>query len=368
MAGPIGYTPPANAYSAMPIDPGSFHGLNPLPAQAAATQAMAPIQAKIDASEAYDTQAQQAAKFQRLLQSGQQGMQAYIQDVGKADPQLAATFNQEFQGVAPFMQNLKGKELTDLALNMYDSWNGRVGGSKMSSFIGKNPDASMSDVLSQAGGNVSAKDQASIYGQDLTRQSNTKYTDAKIEDLKNKPGQQIRLQQMKDDARIRSARIRAAKDVKGAANMQYTYNGAKDSFDELTKQIDDLSKDIAKDPMIAKFEGNQQMLIQLRRERTGWQKAMQRAVEKGASATPDKFIPLSPDIDLGQGTDPATAPAAPGGAATPPGAAPEKPSSASPDSVLTPYLQAAYPDVIWTPERLKQARNALTADEAQGVR
>lgn len=353
--GPIGYTPPANPYSAMPIEPNSFHGLSPLPGQAAATQAMAPLQAQIDKSEAYDTQAQQAAKFQKLLQSGQQGMQAYIQDVGKTNPELAAQFTQEFQGVAPYMQNLKGKELTDLAFNMYDSWNGRVGGSKMSSFIGQNPDASMSSVLGQAGGNISAKDQASLYGQDITRQSTTKLNDAKIVDMQNKPGQQIRLQGMKDDARIRAARIRASKDAKGAANMQFTADGAKKSIEELTKQIDQLTQDIAKDPMIGKFEGNQQMLIQLRRERMSWQKALDRAVEKGAK--PDDQVDLPAGTDLGQ---PDTSSAA-GAPAYSPAATP---TAQSTDAEIETYLRN-YRDpktgekLVVTPELVKQARERL---------
>lgn len=359
--GPIGYTPPANPYSAMPIEPNSFHGISPLPGMGAAQQAMAPLQAKIDQSEAYDTQAAQAAKFQRLLQSGQQGMQAYIQDVQKTDPTLAATFNQEFQSVAPFMQNLKGKELTDMAFNMYDSWNGRVGGSKMSSYISQNPNASMGDVLGQAGGNISAKDQASIYGQDLTRQSTTKVNDARIEEMKNKPGLQIRLQGMKDAARLRHDRLRMSKDAKGAANMQYTYNDAKDSFKEVNDEVSKLEQDISKDPMIAKFEGNQQLLIQLRRERTGWQKAMQRAVEKGANANPDKPITLDPGSDLGQNT-PDDSAASPAGAPT--YAPPAPPTAQSSDAEIETYLRN-YRDpktgekLVVTPELVKQARERL---------
>lgn len=363
--GPIGYTPPANPYSAMPIEPNSFHGLSPLPAQAAATQAMAPLQAKIDQSEAYDTQATQAAKFQQLLQSGQQGMQAYIQDVGKTHPELAAQFNHEFQTAAPWMQNLKGKDLTDMAFNMYDSWNGRLGGAKMSSYMNQNPDASMTDLLGQAGSNVGVKDQLTLKGNDQLRQSTIAKDKAIIQEKENKPGLQLQLQGMKDDSRIRAARIRATKDKSGASQMQYTYNDAKASFDELTKQIDTMTEQIRKDPIMAGLDKTTTMMMGLRRERAGWQKAMQHATQKGAK--PDEYVTKPPEINLGQlpdaGTDATdgTPAAAPGAA---PAASAAKPSSKAPDSVLVPFLQASYPSVTWSPEKIKTARDMLAKDEA----
>lgn len=300
MPGPIGYTPPANTYSAMPIEPNSFHGTNPLPAMGAAQAAMAPAQGLIQKSKEFDSQAAQAAKFQKLLQSGQQGMQAYIQDVAKTNPELAAQFTQEFTTTAPFMQGLKGKELTDFALNVYDSWNGRLGGAKVGSAMAQNPDATMPELLGAAGGYIPAKDKLALKGTDDLRKSTIARNAADTENAKNKHGHQLRLQGMRDDSKLRAARIRAAKDAKGAANFQYTYDDAKTSFEELGKQITDLEADIAKDPIMAKFEGNVTMLNQLRRERAGWQKAMQHAVEKGAKPGANTPVTLPPGLDLGQ--------------------------------------------------------------------
>lgn len=209
MAGPIGYTPPANPYSAMPIEPNSFHGLNPLPGMAAASAAMAPAEAEIQKSEAFDTQAAQAAKFQKLLQSGQQGMQSYIQDVQKTNPELAAQFTQEFNTVAPFMQNLKGKELTDFAFNTYDSWNGRVGAQKMSSYIAKNPAAPMTDLLGQAGPNISPEKQLTLKGADDTRQTNAKLAQSKIDWYTQLPQLKMKIQESQNASRERMTQFRA---------------------------------------------------------------------------------------------------------------------------------------------------------------
>lgn len=361
MAGPIGYTPPANPYSAMPIDPQSFHGLNPLPAMGAAQTAMAPLQAKIQQSEDYDTQASKAAKFQRLLQSGQEGMQAYIQDIGKTNPELAAQFTREFTSVAPHMQYLKGKELTDLAFNMYDSWNGRVGGSKVSSAISQDPNAPMPSLLGKMGGSVGAKDQLTLLGNDQLRQSTLKVNDAKVKDLENAPGLKIKLQQMKDNARVRAARYRATKDAKGAMNYQYTFNGASKNYEELTKQIDELTAEIAKDPTMAKYAtSHPQELAGLRRERVIAQKAMQHAVEKGAK--PDEYIGAPKDIDLGQMPDPGAETDSTSSAPT--YTLPTTPTAQSTDAEIETYLRN-YRDpntgekLIVTPELVKQARERL---------
>ncbi len=151
MAGPIGYVPPANPYAAMPIEQPKFTGINPMPGQAAAMQAMAPVQQKIQASQAYDDQAQKAAEFQKLLGQGLSGMQAYITDVSQENPELASHFTQEMQTMAPFMKTMKGKELNDAVFGMYDSWNGRYNGAKTAALLQQDPNASTSSLLGAAG-------------------------------------------------------------------------------------------------------------------------------------------------------------------------------------------------------------------------
>lgn len=368
MAGPIGYTPPANPYAAQPIEPQSFHGLNPLPGMAAAQQAEAPAEAEIAKSEAYDTQAAQAAKFQKLLQSGQQGMQSYIQDVGKTHPELAAQFTQEYNAVAPFMQNLKGKELTDLAFNTYDSWNGRVGAQKTSDYIGAHRDATVPDLLSQAGSSIPAKDQVSLKSNDDLRKSTIAKNEADAEFTRNKPGLQIQIQQMKDNAGIRRARIKATKDAKGAANYQFTYNGVKKSLAEVNKDLETLTAQIAKDPIMGKFEGNVQMLNSLRQERRGLEAKMYRAVEKGAK--PNEWITDDTPPNLGQpdqtgaaATDPGQASAAPGGPKQSYGAVT---STSAPDQLAASWKALTGKDA--TPQEVEQYKQALATDEAKGGR
>lgn len=368
MPGPIGYNPPANTYSAMPIDPNSFHGTNPLPAMGAAQAAMAPAQGLIQKSQEFDSQAAQAAKFQKLLQSGQQGMQSYIQDVAKTNPELAAQFTQEFTTTAPFMQGLKGKELTDFAFNVYDSWNGRLGGAKVGSAMAANPDATMPELLGAAGGDISAKDKLTLKGTDDLRKSTIAKNAADIEYTKNKPGLQLRLQGMRDDSKLRAARIRASKDAKGAANFQYTYDDAKTSFEELAKPIQDLNEAMAKDPVMAKFEGNITMLTQLRRERAGWQKAMQHAVEKGAKPGSKTLITLPSGLDLGQ---PGSA-----SASTPTSSAPtyQPPTitAQSSDSEIESFLRNYRdPDtgekLVVTPDLVKRAREAKMKEASRAA-
>lgn len=374
MVSPIGYTPPANPHAAMPVQGNTFHGLSPLPAMGAAMAAQAPLQAQIQQSQEYDTQASKAAKFQRLLQSGQQGMQAYIQDVGKTNPDLAAQFTQEFTTVAPFMQNLKGKELTDMALNMYDSWNGRMGGAKMGSYMSENPEAPMTDILGKTNGSMTTKDMVTAKGTDDLRKSTIAKNAADIEYTKNKPGLQLRLQGMRDDAKLRAVRIRATTDKNGAKQMQYTFNDAKQSFEEVSRQIEALSADIAKDPVMGKFEGNVQLLSQMRREKVGWQKAMQHAVEKGAK--PDQLISKPPDLDLGQGAAPgltAAVDASVAGIQDPAGTPPPTPSFGNVSSKSSPqeigvYLQAVRPGKTPTPAEIENFRRALATDEGAGAR
>lgn len=366
MAGPIGYTPPANPNSAMPIEPNSFHGLNPLPGMAAASAAMAPAEAQIQKSEQFDTQAAQAAKFQKLLQSGQQGMQSYIQDVGKTNPELAAQFTQEFNTVAPFMQNLKGKELTEFAFNTYDSWNGRMNAQKMSKYIGANPEAPMTELLGQSGASITPEKQLTIKGTDDLRKSTIAKNEADTEYTKNKPGLQLQLQQMKDNARVRAARMRATKDAKGTAGYQYTYNGTKKSLEEVNADLKDLTDKIAKDPIMGKFEGNVTMLNQLRQERRGLEAKMYRAVEKGAK--PDEWINDDSPPNLGQpgatAADSGLAPTAPAGPKTSFGGV----SSKSTPDQITAYLKAINPAKTPTPQDIERYRQALATDEASGGR
>jgi len=372
MVAPIGYTPPANP--GMPTHGNTFHGLNPLPAMGAAMTAQAPLQAQIQKSQEADSQASQTAKFQRLLQSGQQGMQAYIQDIQKTNPDLASQFTQELQSVAPFMQTMKGKELSDMAFTMYDSWNGRVGGAKAGDFMKANPEAPMTDVLGAVGGNMSAKDKVTAKGTDDLRKSTIAKNAADIEYTKNRPGLQIRLQQMKDDTRMRAARLRQSKDKNGAKVYQYTYNGSKASFDELTKKIDELTVEIAKDPLLAGFSKQNGLLSTYNRQRDGWQKAMQRAVERGAK--PDEYIDLPPGTDLGQGAAPGLAgavDASVAGIQDPAGTPAPRPSFGNVSSKSSPqeigsFLQALRPGKTPTPAEIENFRRALATDEGAGAR
>ncbi len=208
MPGPIGYTPPANPYSAMPIEPGSFHGSSPLPAMGAAQAAMAPAQALIQKSQEYDTQAAQAAKFQKLLQSGLQGMQSYVQDVAKTNPELAAQFTQEMTTFAPMIQGLKGKELPDFAFNVYDSWNGRLGGAKVGSAMAANPDATMPELLGKTNGSMGAKDMLTLKSTDEQKQMQAKWYQSKIDWNTQLPGLKRELQKNQVESRERMTRFR----------------------------------------------------------------------------------------------------------------------------------------------------------------
>lgn len=378
MARPIGYTPPANAYSAMPIESNSFHGISPLPAQAAATQAMAPAQAEIAKSEAYDTQAAQTVKFQQLLQSGQQGMQAYIADVQKTNPELAAQFGQEFQGVAPYMQNLKGKELTDMALNMYDSWNGRLGGAKTAGYIKDNPGADVPEVIGQTNGSLPTKDIVNALGTNTKNENAVEIATLKAEKAaeaaKLKASNAVLLQGMRNDARIMAARIRATKDKTGATKYQYTYDGAQKSYEELSKRIPEMEAAVAKDPVMANFDGSARELENARKRQLSYQRLMMHATEHGAD--PKAYIDVPKGVSLAEfgsattGTDAGTTDST---GAPPPAAAGPKTSfgnvsSKSPDADIAAYLKAINPAKEPTSQDIARYKQALATDEGAGAR
>lgn len=285
MPGPIGYTPPANAYSAMPIEPQSFHGLSPLPGMAAAQQAMAPAQAQIDKSEAFDTQAAQAVKFQKLLQSGQQGMQSYIQDVAKTNPELAAQFTQEFQTVAPFMQNLKGKDLTDFAFNTYDSWNGRVGGAKLGSYMKQNPNASTADLLGQTNGGMTQKDMIGAVSTDFKNQSTAKLNQSKIDWYTQLPQLKRELGEAQNRSRERAAQFRAqyqsAKGKLDPAVAKTNLAAVLEEIKDTRVKIQGMEESMAENPTMANVNAvpgtlgrYQSYLKELMDDRDDYQKAL----------------------------------------------------------------------------------------------
>jgi hypothetical protein len=274
MASPIGYTSPVNPYEQVPQNPVApmYHGMQPI-----SPDVPQQMQQQIDKSEAYDSQAAQAAKFQKLLSSGQAGMQAYIQDVGKDNPELAKQFNQEFQSMAQFMPMMKGKELNDAVFNIYDSWNGRYNGAKVGKQIQSNPDAGVRDLLPNSG--LDSKSQLSILSQDTSREANAKLAEARSNEsaarttyLTGKPALQVKIAEINAASRERAATLHTNKDKTG---FQLSYNDGKKRLDEIRKQIEELkASDPASggDPDSGKpYPLWQQNMI---RENVGWNKAM----------------------------------------------------------------------------------------------
>lgn len=370
MAGPIGYVPPANPYAAMPIESPKFTGINPLPAQAAAMQAMAPIQQKIQQSDQIDDQAKKAAQFQGLLNQGVAGMQSYIGDVSKENPELGTHFSQELQTMSPFLQTLKGKDLNDAVFGLYDSWNGRYNGAKMSKVMG-NPDATDTDVFSAYGQSGGTPDKMmSAYLTNKKTDENTKYLGAKIDDLKahadylkQRPELMQKLEEIKNEGKVRAARIRSKASGNGTS-YQTSLRDSMKSMQEIDRDIATLqSQMVGVDPMEAHFNGLDTQMHQLRSEKLRVQGWINKAHEKGAK------IDDNIDIDPAPGITAPSAPIAPAA----PGAAPQTApspagpgtgdiSSSAPDASLSAYYKTMTGQDP-SPKDLEDFRAALRQDK-----
>ena len=368
MAGPIGYIPPANTRGAMPIEQPRFTGINPVPAQAAALQSMAPIEQKIQQSAQYDDNAKKAAEFQRLLSQGVSGMQSYIADVQAENPELASHFGQELQTMAPFLQTMKGKDLNDAVFNLYDSWNGRYNGAKLSRVMGQ-PGATREDIFGaygQMGGN--AKDLMGAYVASEKQDTAALLAGAKIKDLeahseylKGRPELLKELENIKNEGRARAARIRS-KTTGNKTSYQTTLRNSTAMMDGINRNIATLSQRLAEtDPMEAHYIGLDTQMHQLRSEKLRVQGWINRAIEKGAKPDEDFEVDAPDGITApgGAGTHPPATPPAPG--ATVPAPAVGSISSSSDDTTLSAYYKAMT-NQDPTPKDLEEFRAALRQD------
>src|SRR3990167_7134468 len=104
-------------------------------AQAAAESAAAPamqasqfLQQQQQQSEADAKTKAQAAQFQKLLQTGVQGMQGYVQEISGTQPELGQRFAAQLQNFAPLLSapNIKREKAGEMTSWSYDSWDKQV--------------------------------------------------------------------------------------------------------------------------------------------------------------------------------------------------------------------------------------------------
>lgn len=104
-------------------------------AQAAAESAAAPamqasqfLQQQQQQSEADAKTKAQAAQFQKLLQTGVQGMQGYVQEISGTQPELGQRFAAQLQNFAPLLSdpNIKREKAWEMTSWIYDSWDKQV--------------------------------------------------------------------------------------------------------------------------------------------------------------------------------------------------------------------------------------------------
>lgn len=272
-------------------------GLNFAQGQQAGLQAAAPLAASAAQDVAKNDQATQAAKFNQLLRSGADGMQAYIADAAKVNPDLAQEFAMKFQTIQPYLKTLKGKDLVETTLNIYDGWNNQMNGLKVGKALQDNPD-DINPALAVSG--LGAKEMINAKSQSIRTDAAAKASDAMVTERTARAAYYTQLPKMKQDlVKMQTeakARLQHLK-LDGNGGAQIKYGVAKQNFDAVTKQIADLSDKIPKaekilaeaDPYDPRYEVMAKhvndMAHQLRffnNEKDKYQGWMNAATDKGA--------------------------------------------------------------------------------------
>ncbi len=293
-------SPVQEPYTYQPITAPAFHGLNVQAPMEGAAMAAAPYVAEQEKTEQMDDQATKAAKFQQHINTGLQGMQAYIDDVGKTNPDLAKQFGAELSGITPYASSLPPKDLADLSFKMHDSWNGRLGGSKIAEQMKANPNAPITDLLGSSG--LDAKDMLNIKSQTEARQATADKARASAGYMNKLPELKKMIADSQANAKIRAAEIsasrpRAGKAGASPAGFQYSLGVAQKNLDASQKEVEQL---IQADPgkvidpatgqppdpnnayMIREATLWNKHMKELIKERDGWQAKVSHAVEHGA--------------------------------------------------------------------------------------